>query len=69
MINMILISSDEFNPRSNDLARNMIPAGPIDIEKQRTLCRELTGSDTMPAVIYKGRLIERGTLGFRSFKE
>ena len=41
------------------------PASFVDLEHAAKQCRELTGSDMMPRVIYKGQLIPAGKMGER----
>lgn len=65
MRNYILESSEKFNAYRNDLPPSMQPTGFHDTEKYRQTCINLTGHDNMPAVIYKGILIEPGRLGMR----
>lgn len=67
MKNMILISSENFNPRRHDLLASMVQTNFVDTEHYRKQSESLTGSDIMPAVVYKGRLIPRGVLGERDF--
>jgi hypothetical protein len=56
--NYLLVSTDR---------HSVLRATDDETTRYRAQCKLTTGSDIMPAVITKGRLIPRGQLGFRFF--
>lgn len=62
--NMIAECPAEHWPQG-DMPDNMFRSKKSDMLQVRAQCRQLTGSDTMPPILYKGRLIPAGTLGTR----